>query len=65
MENNWSKPVERFCGNCGQHLYGYTNSNGCAKFICPHCGMVTVSKKISRRKASVDEFAPPGQELKM
>lgn len=64
MQGSWTKPAERFCGNCGQHLYSYVSENGRTKFICSRCGMVTIAKKVSRRKASIDEHAPPGQELK-
>ena len=58
MNGHWDKPVERFCGNCGKHLYGYKTADGLVKMQCPHCGMVSVIKKVSRRLIRVDERAP-------
>ena len=48
MQNEWS-PVRRICINCGQALMGYRNDSGLVKLQCPKCGLVMVSKKISRR----------------
>ena len=64
MEDCWNKPVERFCGNCVNHIIGYKTADGLVKIQCPRCGMVSVMKKKSRRLVQVDEHAPPGQKLK-
>lgn len=63
MQENWDKPLERYCGNCGTHLYGHFGSTGFARFQCQRCGMVSVAKLISRRVMRVEEHAPLGQKL--
>lgn|GEM_PF-3098716 len=64
MADSWDRAVERFCGNCGNHIYGYKTADGLVKIQCPYCGMMSVMKKISRRLVRVDEHAPPGQKTK-
>lgn len=63
MQVQWDKPAERFCGNCGLHLYGIAGSNGLTKFQCHRCGMVMVTKKKSRRMVQVEEYAPRGEQF--
>ena len=63
MREKWDHPIERFCGNCGMHLFGNPNENGLVKFHCFRCGMVCVAKKMSRRVIRVEEHAPPGQKV--
>ncbi len=62
MQNNWAKPIECYCRNCGQLHYGYRTPNGLAKLRCPKCGAVSVSKLKSRRHEQVD-FYPPNDQI--
>ena len=56
-------PVARFCSNCGKKIIGYRSSDGLLKVQCQYCGVVYVSKRISRRKERVEITAPEGQEF--
>ena len=63
MPNNWDKPVQCFCRNCGKLHYGFRATDGLAKLRCPKCGAVSVSKLMGRRHEQVDFYPPPGQEI--
>lgn len=62
MGNLW-KPVRRICVNCGQELIGYQNGKGLVKMQCPRCGLVMVSRRISRRHERIDITPPPGNYI--
>ena len=53
MQNTW-KPTKRLCTNCGQVIIGYRNDKGLVKLQCPKCGLVMVSKRMSRRHERID-----------
>ena len=33
------------------------------RFVCPHCGTITISKEKSRRHIQIDMYAPKGEVL--
>ena len=41
----------------------WKNETGMTRFVCPHCGTVTVSKEKSRRHIQIDMYAPKGEVL--
>lgn len=55
MQESW-KPVRRRCVNCGSEVVGYRNEKDCVKLRCPKCGLVMVSKRMSRRRERIDIF---------
>ena len=63
MQDKWIAPLERYCGNCGMHLYGCADAKGFVKFQCPRCGMVCTMKKKSRRLVHIEEYAPQGEQF--
>lgn len=60
MEDTW-KPVRRHCVNCGHILAGFRNGNGFVKLQCPRCGIVMVSRHMSRRHERIDISPPHGE----
>lgn len=64
MENLW-KQVRRMCVNCGQELIGYQNEKGLVKMQCSRCGIVMVSKRMSRRHEHIDVTPPSGEYFKI
>lgn len=62
MQNTW-KPTKRLCTNCGQVIIGYRNDKGLVKLQCPKCGLVMVSKRMSRRNERIDITPPPGEYI--
>ncbi len=62
MQDTW-KPTRRHCINCGQVLTGYRNENGLVKLQCARCGLVMVSKRISRRRERIDITPPHGEQI--
>ena len=62
MQDTW-KPTRRHCINCGQALTGYRNENGLVKLQCTRCGLVMVSKRISRRHERIDITPPYGEQI--
>lgn len=55
MQESWN-PVRRRCVNCGSEVVGYRNGKDCVKLRCPKCGLVMVSKRMSRRRERIDIF---------
>lgn len=55
MQESWN-PVRRRCVNCGSEVVGYRNEKDCVKLRCPKCGLVMVSKRMSRRRERIDIF---------
>lgn len=55
MQESWN-PVRRRCVNCGSEVVGYRNEKDCVKLRCPKCGLVMVSKRMSRRREHIDIF---------
>lgn len=55
MRESWN-PVRRRCVNCGSEVVGYRNEKDCVKLRCPKCGLVMVSKRMSRRRERIDIF---------
>ena len=55
MQESWT-PVRRRCVNCGSEVVGYRNEKDCVKLRCPKCGLVMVSKRMSRRRERIDIF---------
>ena len=55
MQESWN-PVRRRCVNCGSEVVGYRNEKECVKLRCPKCGLVMVSKRMSRRRERIDIF---------
>ena len=55
MQESWN-PVRRRCVNCGSEVVGYRNEKDCFKLRCPKCGLVMVSKRMSRRRERIDIF---------
>lgn len=53
MQRIW-KPEEKLCINCGKKLVGNENSKGLVKYHCSRCGLVMISRKISRRHEKID-----------
>lgn len=51
MQESWN-PVRRRCVNCGSEVVGYRNEKDCVKLRCPKCGLVMVSKRMSRRRGA-------------
>lgn len=62
MQDTW-KPTRRHCINCGRVLTGYRNENGLVKLQCTRCGLVMVSKRISRRHERIDITPPYGEQI--
>lgn len=62
MQDTW-KPTRRHCINCGQVLTGYRNESGLVKLQCTRCGLVMVSKRISRRHERIDITPPYGEQI--
>ena len=62
MQNEW-KPTKRLCTNCGQLIVGYRNEKGFVKLQCPKCGLVMVSKRMSRRHERIDITPPSGEYI--
>lgn len=60
MQGMWQF-VKRRCWNCGNEVVGFRNDKGCVKFRCQKCGLIMVSKRMSRRRERVDIFTPPGE----
>ena len=46
---------------CGSEVVGYRNEKDCVKLRCPKCGLVMVSKRMSRRRERIEVIAPPGE----
>lgn len=59
---DWT-PVVRFCSSCGKKIMGYRNKEGVYKMHCVYCGVVYVSKKMSRRRERVEITVPEGVEI--
>lgn len=57
------KACERYCQNCGKKIKGYRNIKGVVKMSCPRCGVLYVSKRVSRRKEVVEVTAPRGEDI--
>lgn len=55
MQESWN-PVRRRCVNCGSEVVGYRNEKDCVKLRCPKCGLVMVSRRMSRRRERIDIF---------
>ena len=55
MQESWN-PVRRRCVNCGSEVVGYRNEKDCVKLRCPKCGLVMVSKRMSRKRERIDIF---------
>lgn len=55
MQESWN-PVRRRCVNCGSEVVGYRNEKDCVKLRCSKCGLVMVSKRMSRRRERIDIF---------
>lgn len=47
--------------NCGSEVSGYRNEKDCVKLRCPKCGLVMVSKRMSRRRERIEVIAPLGE----
>lgn len=60
MQESWN-PVRRRCVNCGSEVVGYRNEKDCVKLRCTKCGLVMVSKRMSRRRECIEVIAPPGE----
>ena len=44
-----SKPVSFKCFNCNHQEIAWKDETGMIRFVCPHCGTITISKEKSRR----------------
>lgn len=49
MQSTW-KPTRRHCINCGHVMTGFRNEGGMVKLQCARCGLIMVSKRMSRRR---------------
>lgn len=64
MENDhtWvSYPMH--CSNCGAIIVGFKSKKGGLKYHCENCKCSLVRVDRSRRHATIDIFAPDGEEL--
>lgn len=64
MKNDWDKPVECYCRNCGSYQHGFRTADGLAKLRCPKCGAVSVGVMMGRRHEQVDFYPPPEHVFK-
>lgn len=53
-------PFSWYCPNCGILVTGYKNAQGTVKLECKHCHAVMVRTFKSRRKDTIDLYAPAG-----
>ena len=59
MQNKGSsKPVSFKCQEIA-----WKDETGMMRFVCPHCGTITISKEKSRRHIQIDMYAPKGEVL--
>ena len=58
-----STPYQTECPNCHQSIIAWWDENGMARYVCPRCGVKTVSKIMGKRHVRSDYFAPEGQVL--
>ena len=63
MKEDWATPVRRYCLNCGKLMTGFRSDSGLVKMRCVYCGLVTISKRMSRRHERIDVHTPPEQEI--
>lgn len=63
MQDYGSKSVETECPNCHHKIVVWRDKDGRAKWVCPQCRTMTVSKVMSRRHVQMDIYAPEGQVL--
>lgn len=63
MQEQWSKPTRRYCHNCGKIVIGFRSEKGVVKLECRHCGLVMISKRMSRRHERVDVIPPTGEYI--
>lgn len=60
-ENSWvTYPM--FCFNCSSLVLGMKNRKGSIRYHCGTCGCNLVRTDKSRRHATIDIFAPDGEE---
>lgn len=52
------KPLTWYCPNCGEMLSAYPNADNIAKATCKKCRTEMVMKIISRRRSTLEIFAP-------
>lgn len=60
MQEDYWRPIQRYCPNCGQKVIGFKNGNNTVKMQCQRCGIVMVSSRKSRRTETIDITAPHG-----
>ena len=60
-----SKPVSFKCFNCNHQEIAWKDETGMIRFVCPHCGTITISKEKSRRHIQIDMYAPKGEHLRI
>lgn len=63
MLNQGCKTVETECPNCHHRIIVWRDAEGKAKWVCPRCKAMTISKVMSRRHVQMDIFAPEGEVL--
>ena len=63
MKGEGNVPVRRYCSNCGKIMIGFRSDNGLVKIQCIYCGIVTVSKRMSRRHERIDVYTASEQEI--
>ena len=51
------------CFNCNHQEIAWKDETGMIRFVCPHCGTITISKEKSRRHIQIDMYAPKGEVL--
>lgn len=60
-ENSWvTYPI--YCFNCSSMVMGQKNRKGDIRYHCNHCGCNLVRTDKSRRHATIDVYAPDGEE---
>ena len=56
-------PYKTECPNCHHPIVAFWDESGMTRYICPRCGVKTVSKIMGKRHVRSDYFAPEGQVL--